>query len=996
MIKISYKFRGCYNLTLAKIGINFNIMRTGLIILIYIVTGLINKVSAQQQLLKNYTINDGLVSNTIRKVYQDAKGFLWIATLEGLSKYDGHTFTNYSTANGLSHNMVNDLYEDKNERLHVALNNGAMDILLGNKVIPETRPASAVINQFLKLPAGVILVATDRNGIQELVEGKIRTSKQLFPKQTFSNILLLNDSLIIALEESSIKVLNNNFELIAEVGDDKIINIHSTIYQDSKKRIWVSTVSGLQLLDFSQQKKGIVALTPPPAFFNITLLKGITISDILEDADGIMWFATPRGIIKVNPDKTHQAITIKDGLPSNIVNSIFQDKENNLWFGTAAGLSKLVTRQSITLYPMTDAFFENNYSYLLHPFKKNHLLVGTYKGAKIFNTLNQTFAPVSNNGNQIFFDVITNSYPTLLAGYFNLAVFDSASIKYKKIIPLPLQFASKIINDKQGNFFLQHEGYLYFISGRMQQKIINHRITALLIDRRGDLWAGTWQDGVFRIKYEFSNNKLIIIATHHFLPTEDIRSLYEDSKGNIWVGTRYQGVYQFTKKENDSFAIVNFDQKTGLTSNFIKGIREDVNGNYWIAFYLGIDKLIVTGNNYRIFNFSRVNNYFTTIIGMETDDEHTLWLATNDGLVKIKDGEMEKVSPLPVYITKVFSPDSIYSHTENKLQLTYRQNWLQFEFSSPGFTNEKQLLYSYRLKENEGTEWSKASNQHIVSYASLKPGDYTFEVRTLGWNGQWGTPAIFKFVINSPFWQTWWFLVLSSMLFFAIIFWVVRKRVGMIRSKAALKQQIAETEMMALKAQMNPHFMFNCINSIDAFIHTNDKYNATLYLNKFAKLLRNILDSSKQNIVFFSKDIETLKLYIELEELRNDNKFKTNIHIDKELLASDYKVPPLIIQPFVENAILHGLKNKDGNDGLLKIEIKKVGEKIEYSIMDNGIGRAAAKQIAQNKESSYGMQLSYDRIRLFNKEQEASVKFIDLFDDNKAAGTLIKVELKIV
>ena len=195
--------------------------------------------------------------------------------------------------------------------------------------------------------------------------------------------------------------------------------------------------------------------------------------------------------------------------------------------------------------------------------------------------------------------------------------------------------------------------------------------------------------------------------------------------------------------------------------------------------------------------------------------------------------------------------------------------------------------------------------------------------------------------------------------------------------------------MAALKAQMNPHFMFNCINSIDAYIYSNDKYNTTLYLNKFAKLLRNILDSSKQNTVAFSKDIETLKLYIELEELRNENKFQITMHIDNELMENDYKVPPLIIQPFVENAIQHGLKNKDTNDGLLEIRIKKFEDKIEYNIQDNGIGRKAAGQVAKNKQKFYGMQLSFDRIRLFNKERASSVKITDIYKNGKAQGTLI-------
>jgi LytS/YehU family sensor histidine kinase len=203
-------------------------------------------------------------------------------------------------------------------------------------------------------------------------------------------------------------------------------------------------------------------------------------------------------------------------------------------------------------------------------------------------------------------------------------------------------------------------------------------------------------------------------------------------------------------------------------------------------------------------------------------------------------------------------------------------------------------------------------------------------------------------------------------------------------------------ELQSLRAQLNPHFIFNCINSIDAFIHSNDKYNATVYLNKFARLLRNILDSSKLTTVSFAKDVDTLKLYVELEELRHENKFRTEFDIDDELLSNDYKVPALIIQPFVENAILHGLKNREDNEGVLQVTIKKVNDKIEYIIKDNGIGRKAAAMIPQNKEASYGMQMSNDRIKLFNKEEKPSVQIIDLYKEHIATGTEVKVLLNII
>lgn len=215
-------------------------------------------------------------------------------------------------------------------------------------------------------------------------------------------------------------------------------------------------------------------------------------------------------------------------------------------------------------------------------------------------------------------------------------------------------------------------------------------------------------------------------------------------------------------------------------------------------------------------------------------------------------------------------------------------------------------------------------------------------------------------------------------------------------AESELRQNIAETQMQALRSQMNPHFIFNSLNSIDAFIQSNDKYNATVYLNKFAKLIRNVLDGSKQNLVSFSKDMETLKLYIELEMQRSEQKFKADIQVDDELMNSDYKVPPLIVQPFVENAIIHGLRNKDGNDGMLTMRVRRNGQRIVYVIADNGVGRAAAAGMHTNKDKSYGLDISYDRIRLFNKESEASVHIEDMQDRGRASGTRVTVELNIV
>lgn len=236
-------------------------------------------------------------------------------------------------------------------------------------------------------------------------------------------------------------------------------------------------------------------------------------------------------------------------------------------------------------------------------------------------------------------------------------------------------------------------------------------------------------------------------------------------------------------------------------------------------------------------------------------------------------------------------------------------------------------------------------------------------------------------------------IVLSGLL----IFWLFKRRVKTIQYEAALKQKVSETEMMALRAQMNPHFIFNCLNSIDNLIQENEKEKATLYLAKFARLIRSILENSQNNVVPCWKDMETLKLYLELEELRCDDKFTYSIHIAEEILNGDYKAPPLVIQPFVENAIHHGLLNKIENNRRLLINVTARNGHICYSIEDNGVGRVKAneyKEINKPVHKSMGMQITTDRINLFNQSKSGWVKITDIVDtNNEPAGTKVEVEL---
>jgi len=203
--------------------------------------------------------------------------------------------------------------------------------------------------------------------------------------------------------------------------------------------------------------------------------------------------------------------------------------------------------------------------------------------------------------------------------------------------------------------------------------------------------------------------------------------------------------------------------------------------------------------------------------------------------------------------------------------------------------------------------------------------------------------------------------------------------------------------MMALRAQMNPHFIFNCLNAIDNLIQTNQKAKATTYLNRFARLIRSVLDSSKNNLVPFHKDFESLRLFLELEQFRCDHKFEYNLNVDPEILNSDMKVPPLIIQPFVENAIHHGLMNKPGNNRQLTVDIRYEKEYIRYVIEDNGIGRKKAaklKAINRPEHIPYGIDISKRRVDLYNNNgKEHSISITDLEINNQPAGTRVELWL---
>ena len=222
------------------------------------------------------------------------------------------------------------------------------------------------------------------------------------------------------------------------------------------------------------------------------------------------------------------------------------------------------------------------------------------------------------------------------------------------------------------------------------------------------------------------------------------------------------------------------------------------------------------------------------------------------------------------------------------------------------------------------------------------------------------------------------------------------------RAEFSFKQKIAESQIQSLRAQMNPHFIFNCLNSIENFMMQNEKRKASDYLHKFSLLIRTILDSSRNELTTVSLDMEALKLYVDLEQMRFNNKFCYKENIDPQLVAGDYNVPSLLIQPYVENAIVHGIAHSDRTDLKLTVTATLENDYIKYVIEDNGIGRSQSadyNKLNKLHHKSVGLKITEERVLLFNLERNLNgyIKITDLYNsDNKPDGTRVEVKIKTI
>lgn len=546
----------------------------------------------------------------------------------------------------------------------------------------------------------------------------------------------------------------------------------------------------------------------------------------------------------------------------------------------------------------------------------------------------------------------------------------------------------------------------------IEKEINNQRLRCAMVDHRGIVWMGSWDDNLIRW-YDPKTDKLILKdAIYKSSPVTNIsiNKIVEDPKrGVVWIAATDHGLWKYDFS-TDQWKRVALDPK-----DVVINIHLTDDGSVWLKsanaliHYIpetGQIKYLGAEYDLRIF---QLGTFVKGDKGELFFDKFRFYPS---------DIRRTKQTPKVVFsFLKVFDKELPLAKNLNltsQITLDYNQNFFTIGFSAFSYTQNHKNQYAYRLI-GFNKEWVMCGNIPLATFTNVPPGKYTLQIKGANFEGTWGNIRAISIIIEPPFWKTWWFMSLLAIATAAIVYTLYRYRLAQqtlksrLEAQEALRQQreaqyqqhIAQTEIAALRAQMNPHFIFNCLNSIQYFAARNDADTASEYLSKFSRLIRLVLENSRSEKVTLLNELETLKLYIEMEAMRFQQKVRYQFEIDASVDTENIQIPPLLIQPFVENAIWHGLMHKP-EGGMVSINVQQPHDNLlRVMVIDDGVGRAQAAQFkskSATKQKSFGMKVTAERIDLINQfyRTHSKIQIVDLKDAfDKAQGTKIIIEIPL-
>ena len=956
---------------------------------------MVNIATAQDPITIKLSEKDGLPDVEFYDIIEDSKGFIWLAADKGLFRFDGSEYLSYSNKDkrGLSvfglkfdnqnnlwcNNISGQFFKIVNNELILVLDlknelrgqlaeflfvDDSIVIVVANSIISINLKTNKRIDLYKQLKNENLVVRSHyvyKNKVLFPINDKIYAlSNQKLVQVTSSSIPYTDQDLLSFFEYDenlylkSFNAISNTNTFYQIIGKNLIpIEFPKTLTNSKiirakqvKGELWFCTSNGIIVLN--KGKNNLLQVIN--AFY-----KNDFITNVIEDKNGTFFVSTLNNGVFIIPDLNIKVFD--DNVAKGVISAIEKIDEKTIAFGTIKGELFLRNQetQKTTSIPLNSS---TKITALLYLESSKNLLISNESNSYIFNLQSNKLSILENsirNAKDLKSIPKTNRF--ILCGYNMASVMEVKNNTVVKTKELNLQRAYKCFYDKDTEAI-----YISFVDNF--QKF----------------------DKNFKSQNIQFNHKNIIG-----------KDICKTADGIIWIATFNDGIIGF---KNDKF-LKKIDLKNGLLSNVVLQLESDEK-NLWILTDLGVQVYNTINNSLQV----KLNNKNTNIGGVKNIiiKETSLLFATQDAFFEMSKKSVRKeYSPKEIYIKSVVinERDTLVSSSYN---LPYHKNRIKFNFHVNGYFPDEELQFEYRLYGLNENWISIEKNTRFVNFNSLPPGSYTFEIRckTLSDENFVSTKITFK--INRPFWLTWWFITLTALSVFGIIILFYRNKLAIKEKEkelalknAKFENELAVLKLENLKSQMNPHFIFNALNSIQEYIILNQKNLASSYLAKFADLIRAYLEHSNKGYITIREEIECLDIYLQLEKLRFEDKFEYTLN---GIENNDHlKIPTMLIQPYVENAIKHGLLHKKDNRKLnVSFELLNNQSMLKCIVLDNGIGRVKANEIQNKKHNSFATEATAHRLELLNfgKEKKIGVEIEDLYDDANAVGTKVTLLIPIL
>lgn len=929
--------------------------------------------------MKQFTSTDGLPSSTVNDVIQDDEGFIWFATDHGVSRFDGHHFTNFTAEDGIADDEVIRLGKDHESRIWFLGFNGRASFYSGGKFYDEKNSPIAAQTQ---LSSAFTKFLISKNGtvyLVSLTDGFIRVDADRVKK--FSRDTLLKAGISYFNGLRSVKLDTSGHLWIFTVDSIYVFRSGATTVskfsqnQFPDKMVFCSFLSDGSFIIPANGKIIRHSGNETDSVTGLMLNPLIDYVSLEQDGNNNLWLMTTMGTYLFRNkifDRQHQA-KILDG---KFCGHVFTDREGNTW------LTPL--RDGVYMIPSLDVQFLNTLTGLAN---NNVLVLADHPQGVIAGFANGEVQLIQNKDHSV-----TLQSPVAIGSYM-VDIFPGEKNRWlfltnAEVISGDEHF--KIIERKSANwaksYFQRDDGSLLIGGGFLLSSLQNGKLTALYKfprenriysiaeDKQKVIWLGT-EEGL----YSFQDSTMKFFGEKFPLTKGRINDLEFDEQGRLWIASSRNGLLLMEGSQVRS--LFPPDKKIAGQKIFI-----DPDGSIYSGTDKGIFILKESVNkkgNFQVISIRKSDGLASEKINTLLVKDGMIWIGTDEGLqIFPLDKKLQQVSSIPIRLTaftingKSFSPDST-------LNLNYQDNNIHLSFTGISFREPQSVIYRYKIQSGD-TAWQYTSNSSL-DLPELSPGKYQLTVQAGTSKSNWSSsPLLLSFTIHAPFWKTWWFYLAVVVAGALSGFLIFRYRYLTRVNEEEQKRKSVEAELAALRAQMNPHFIFNSLNAIQDFIFQHKTEEANEYLTKFAKLIRAILNQSRKKFVTIDEECELLQMYLELESLRFNQAFVWEMKMGKEIIFSEMMIPSMLLQPVVENSIKHGFKNLK-QKGFLKISFEKENGFIRCEVEDNGMGRAAAQHADGN---SLALSITQERLTILNQslDQWCTMEVIDLFNDGLAVG----------